>query len=168
MTTDTLDAFEAGCDEHGVGVTVTDAADLAGALADAVEPPAVGVPLPFDGALAEADVTLDPTPAEIQAARTGVTPASFGIAEHGTFFLESDRAGTEPVSLYPERHVGVVAASDVVPDVAAAFDRLEGVFADGGASGILATGASATADMGAMVEGVHGPGEVHAVVVRNR
>ncbi|MFB6268738.1 MAG: lactate utilization protein C, partial [Halobacterium sp.] len=33
---------------------------------------------------------------------------------------------------------------------------------------VLATGASATADMGEIVTGVHGPQSVHAVVITDR
>ncbi|MFW5900663.1 MAG: LUD domain-containing protein, partial [Halodesulfurarchaeum sp.] len=48
------------------------------------------------------------------------------------------------------------------------FERLEAEFTAGDLSGILATGPSATADMGATVHGVHGPSEVHVIVVTDR
>jgi len=170
-TTGATDALASSLGELGVGVTTVAADGVAGALADLVEPPAVGVPLPFDGAsLPEGEVALDPTPAEVRDAATGVSAARFAVAEYGTLFLESDAEGTEPVSLYPPHHVAVVAASDLERDLDAAWGRLSEAYdPDGGvASGILATGVSATADMGSMVQGVHGPGEVSVVVVTDR
>jgi L-lactate dehydrogenase complex protein LldG len=61
--------------------------------------------------------------------------------------------------------VAVVRATDVVPDMAAGFDRLAGAFAAGATDAVLVTGPSATADMGALVQGVHGPAEMHVVIV---
>lgn len=147
----------------------TTAAAFESTLSEAVDAPAVGTALPFEGvSLAETSVTRDPTPSELDAAATGVTAADFAIANYGSVVVRPDAAGTEPVALYPERHVAVLAESDVVPDMPSAFERLGEAFADGGGDAILATGASATADMGALVEGVHGPSEVHVVVLEDR
>ncbi|WP_255193369.1 LutC/YkgG family protein [Natronobeatus ordinarius] len=155
---------------EGLGVTTERAtpSTLSAALTDAVEPPAVGVPLPFaPDALEDAGVASDPSPSELEAAATGVTPARFAIAETGTLAIPSTPAGEEPVSLYPPRHVAVVAERDVYPDVAGAFERLATEFEEGTNSVVFATGVSATADMGELVEGVHGPREVHVIVVAN-
>ena len=150
----------------GVTAEYTEQSALSSTLSEAVAPPAVGVPIPFaPGALEEAGITENPTPSEVATAETGVTPARFAIAEYGTVALASTLDGTEPVSLYPPKHVAVVAESDVYPDMAAAFERLTREFADGTDSIVFATGASATADMGALVEGVHGPREVHVIIV---
>jgi L-lactate dehydrogenase complex protein LldG len=136
------------------------------ALADVVTEPAVGVPLPVEG------VSLDETVVEtafdadaLRRAETGVTPAGLGIAEYGTVTVRSDPAGDELVALYPDRHVAVVHAEDVVPDMGAAFDRLGEEFREGDRTQVLATGPSSTADMGGLIQGVHGPSTVHVVVV---
>lgn len=153
---------------EGLGVTAerTDPSTLPSRIAEAVEPPAVGVSLPFaPDALEDAGVRIEPTPSELEAAATGVTPVRFAIAEHGTLAIASTPAGDEPVSLYPPRHVAVVAERDVYSDVGAAFDRLETEFERGTDSVVFATGVSATADMGKLVEGVHGPSEVHVIIV---
>jgi L-lactate dehydrogenase complex protein LldG len=163
MAASTLDRFRDALAALDVGWHRTAPADATAALADLVEPPAVGVPVP--GVSLPDPVDVDPTPAALSAARTGVTPAAFGVADYGTVALPGTADGVEPVSLYPERHVAVVRERDVLPDVAAAFDRL-GPRLDGDReSVVLATGPSATADMGALVTGVHGPGEVDVLVV---
>ena len=50
----------------------------------------------------------------------------------------------------------------------AAFDRLAEEFDAGLDSQVLATGPSATGDMGSLVRGVHGPQEVHVAILEDR
>jgi L-lactate dehydrogenase complex protein LldG len=158
--------LESSLDGLDVGWTRTDGDGFREALCDVVVEPAVGTPLPVEGiSLDDTPVTLDPTPAELESARTGVTPVGMGVASYGTLALESDAAGTEPVSLYPDRHVAVLRERDLQPGMDEAFAWLSEEFAAGRSSYVFATGASATADMGEMVEGVHGPAEVHVIVL---
>lgn len=138
--------------------------ELAETLAAVVEGPAVGVPLHVDAEL-PSSVETTFAPAELQDAATGVTPARLGVAEYGSVLIRSSAGADEPVSLYPERHVAVLAAGDVVETGRDAVDWLADEVAAGRGSYVLATGASATADMGGLVEGVHGPNEVHVVLV---
>ncbi|WP_435118730.1 LUD domain-containing protein [Halolamina sp. C58] len=171
--------FTDALDGLGVGWTRTTAAEFPAAMADAVEQPAVGTPLPFDGVSLPEAVTVPPTPGELDAATTGVTPAFGGIADYGTVVVESRPEGDELVSLYPERHVAVLRESGLVAGVdggssaagagvdEAADDLRDRIETDRG-SAVLATGASATADMGATVTGVHGPREVHVIVLTDR
>jgi L-lactate dehydrogenase complex protein LldG len=156
---------------EGLGVewTRTTAAAFPDAVADAVEAPVVGTPLPFDGvSLDDTDVTVPPTPAELETATTGVTPVSGGIAEYGTVVVESRPEGDEPVALYPERHVAVLRERDLVAGVDETTDALRERITADRESAVLATGVSATADMGATVEGIHGPREVHVIVLTDR
>ena len=135
-------------------------------LADHLDGPAVGTALDdVDASLAGTDVTVDPTPAELEAARTGVTTASFAVADYGSVVIPTTETGTELVSLFVDRHVAVVDAADVVPEMDAAFDRFGEEFRSDRSSAIVATGPSATADMGSLVRGAHGPSEVRVIVV---
>lgn len=165
---DLVGAFESSLSALDVPLTRTTAAGVPDALDEAIVEPAVGVPLGIEGVSLPPTVTIDPSPAQLGAARTGVTPAGLGIAEYGTVVVRVREAGDDPVSLYPERHVAVVRESDVVPDMPAAIAWLADEFDAGRRSAILATGASATADMGALVEGVHGPSDVHVIAVTDR
>ncbi|QHS15923.1 hypothetical protein GWK26_01480 [haloarchaeon 3A1-DGR] len=161
MSTETT--FLESLSELDVEVTRTTPESCADAIDDATVGEAIGVPLP-DGLALPPAVTDRPTNGDLETADTGVTPAVLGIAETGSVHLESDRAGTELVSLYPRRHVAVLRVADLVPDVATAIDRL-GPDLRAGGSGVVATGPSATADMGSLVVGAHGPSEVHVVLV---
>lgn len=169
MSTDLMATFEASLDGLDLEWSHTSAADLTAAVDGAVKLPAVGAPLPFENlSLDETNVVVDPTPDQLDAAMTGVTAAGLAIAEHGTVVVQSRPGGDEPVSLYPMRHVAVVRRSDLVADVPAAMDWLAAEFEDGRDSAVFATGVSATGDMGAIVKGVHGPLEVHVIVVDDR
>lgn len=169
MSTDTLGEFESALAGQDVGCTHTEADGFADALADVVEPPAVGAPLDIDGvSLDGTGVVTSPTPRQLRDAETGVAQAGAGVAEYGTLVVQSDVGGTEPVSLFPPTHVAVLRASDVLPDVRAGLDWLAEEFAAGRDSAVLATGPSATADMGAPVLGAHGPKHVHVLLVTDR
>ena len=144
-------------------------------IADLVVDPAVGAPLVSPAiTLDGTTVDTDPSVEALDAAETGVIQAGTGVASYGTITVESRPAGDELVSLYPPRHVVVVDADDIVSDLSAGFDRFETAIDDArnnettGASRVLTTGPSATADMGGLVEGVHGPKEVHIVIVEER
>ncbi|KZN23183.1 lactate utilization protein B/C [Haladaptatus sp. R4] len=169
MPTESTTAFESSLRNLDVPCTVTTVDDFPDALDEVIERPAVGVDLDIDGvSLDDADVTRSPSTGQLADAKTGITPAALGVAAHGSLVLQSTPDGTEPVSLYPPRHVAVVRESDIVPDVRDALDWLDGEFEEGLRSAVFATGVSATGDMGALVEGVHGPAEVRVIVVEGR
>ncbi|MFB6282108.1 MAG: LUD domain-containing protein [Haloferacaceae archaeon] len=163
----TLDRFRAGLDRHGVEVTDATPGTLDAAVGAAVEPPAVGAPLPFEDLSLPPSVPTDPTPAALDAARTGVTAARLGVADYGSVALAATPEGDEPVALFPARHVVVLRAADVVPGMRTALAELGDRAREDAASHVLATGPSATADMGGLVYGAHGPEEVHLVLVRD-
>jgi L-lactate dehydrogenase complex protein LldG len=166
IMSEAVTAFESSLDELDVETTRTDSDGFREVLDDALDEPAVGTALPFeDVSLDETRVSLDPTPAELESAKTGVTPVGMGIGSYGTLAVESDSDGTEPVSLYPDRHVAVLCEQDLRADMDEAFVWLGDEFDAGRDSYVFATGASATADMGEMVEGVHGPAEVHVIIL---
>lgn len=167
MSADRLSTFESSAESTTVERVTTETFDEV--LTEHLKPPAVGVPLPFDGVtLSGTGVTTDFSPADLRAATTGVTPAGIGIADYGTVTVRSRPAGDELVALYPERHIAVLAARDVVPDMTTALDRIGDDFARGQDSQVMATGPSSTADLGALIEGVHGPMDVRVVILEDR
>jgi L-lactate dehydrogenase complex protein LldG len=170
MAADAVSTFEDALGDLDVALTRTDVAGLADALADAVEPPAVATPLPYGDQPAQAaGVTVDPTTAELEAATTGVTPAAFAVAEYGSVVLRPTADGEGAVSLFVDHHVAVVEESEVLADMAAGIERLAEVAAgDGSRDAIVATGPSATADMGELVKGAHGPKTVDVVLLEDR
>jgi len=165
MSAEPIATFESALDELGVDLVRTTTDEFASTLEPLLDAPAVGSPLPFTGVSLPENVDTDPTVAELDAAATGVTAAGYGIADYGSVVVQGGADGAEPVSLYADEHVAVVAESDVLPDMDAAFDRIAADVGNGTSQSIIATGPSATADMGALVEGAHGPMAVTVVLL---
>lgn len=169
MSTRSVAEFESSLVDLGVTRTRTTAEAFEDDLQEAIHDPVVGVPISINGvSFGDLPVTTNPTPAELDAARTGVTAAEFAVAPYGTVVVADAPDGDDPMSLFPDRHVAVVRESDILDSMAAAFDRLGPLLRDERRGAILATGPSATADMGSLVKGVHGPKEVHVLVVSDR
>lgn len=168
--------FKRRLDSLGVSLTEGPESACADLVDEAAGDPAVGVALAdgTDGAAGSVGsavalpdrVETDPTTAELRAAHTGVTDASLGVAAYGSVAIEADAAGTEPVSLFVDRHVVVLREADIVPDMPDAFEWLGPKARDESVDVVFATGPSATADMGGLVHGAHGPKEVHVVLLR--
>jgi L-lactate dehydrogenase complex protein LldG len=91
-----------------------------------------------------------------------VTEAVLGIAETGTIVLDHRAGqGRRAITLVPDRHVCIVRAAQVVADVPDAVSLLH---ADRPHTWI--SGPSATSDIElSRVEGVHGPRNLHVIVV---
>ncbi|GAB3668169.1 LutC/YkgG family protein [Halopiger thermotolerans] len=165
MATDTAATFEESLERLDVEWTHTSAANFHGVLEAVCTTPTVGSSLPFDGVSLPEWVDDAPTPAALRDAKTGISAANIGIADYGSVVLPARPDGSEPVSLFPDTHVAVLRTSDIVPGIPEAFARLGDEFRAGNDTAIIATGPSATADMGSLVTGAHGPKDVHVVML---
>jgi L-lactate dehydrogenase complex protein LldG len=99
-------------------------------------------------------------------ALVGVVEATAGIAATGTIVVDSDRAG-RLVSLLPRVGVFVLREADIVPLTGDVLRTHAERWPDGPPTNVvLVTGPSRSGDIEMrLVVGVHGPGEVHAVLV---
>ncbi|EMA04641.1 L-lactate dehydrogenase complex protein LldG [Haloarcula vallismortis] len=163
-------SFEGALEALGVAVSSTPESELEAAVTEAVMEPAVGVGLDEtvgDEAfsLTETPVTVDPTPVALREAVTGVTGAELGVGDYGSLVLTMTEQASELVSLFVERHVAILHEEDIQPDMDTAVAELDEWVTETNGSAIIATGPSATADMGALVRGAHGPKEVHVIIV---
>jgi len=101
-------------------------------------------------------------------AGVGVTGADIVLAETGTLVLVSGAGRPRATSLLPPTHVAVFDPSQVVESLEQVGVLLEALHAgaSGPASITFVTGPSRTADIElTLTRGVHGPREVHAVLV---
>ncbi|KTG11307.1 hypothetical protein AUR64_04670 [Haloprofundus marisrubri] len=164
MSAGTLSTFEQSLRRLDVDSTRTTPEAFEETLASVTLDPVVGAPLPFDGSSLPDWIRTRPTPRELREAKTGVTAAELAVADYGSVVIRATPDATEQVSLFPDVHVAVVRAEDVVAGMPEAFERLA-EWTAAGDSAVVATGPSATADMGALVKGAHGPKAVHVVVL---
>jgi len=99
------------------------------------------------------------------AADVGISSASYALAETGTLVMLASPEEPRLVSLLPPMHIAVFPRSLMLANL----DELLAVLpnpAEQTSSMVLITGPSRTADIEQiLVRGVHGPGEIYAVIV---
>jgi L-lactate dehydrogenase complex protein LldG len=110
-------------------------------------------------------VITEPTAEQMRRLKVGVTDAFCGIASTGSVCVSIGRSLSGPAGSLTRKHIVVVDGSAIIP-------RPRDVFSEEflGGEGLsrsfsFITGPSATADMGPLVRGVHGPGKLHVIVL---
>ncbi len=98
-------------------------------------------------------------------ANIGITSADYALADTGTLVMLSSREEARLISLLPPAHVAIVAKERLLTGLDELFTVLSNP-AEKTSSMVLITGPSRTADIEQiLIRGVHGPGELHVVVV---
>lgn len=93
----------------------------------------------------------------------GISEASYGLADTGSVVLASSATEPRARSLLPPVHVSLLREDRVLPGLAELFETLGGELPS---SLAIVTGPSRSADIEQqLVVGVHGPGEVHVVLL---
>lgn len=95
----------------------------------------------------------------------GITSVDYALAATGTFVMLSSQSEARLISLLPPAHIAIFPKSRLLANL----DELLSILprpADHTSSMVLITGPSRTADIESiLVRGVHGPGEIYAVIV---
>jgi L-lactate dehydrogenase complex protein LldG len=104
------------------------------------------------------------------ASSVGITGVEFALAETGSLVVTSWTEGAQLVSLAPPVHVALYRRDQLVASLDEVLERLAVVSHPGQAlpdrSVVFITGTSRTADIEQiLIRGVHGPGELHAILV---
>ena len=110
-------------------------------------------------------VITKPTLGELNTIKTGIVDAFCGVAETGSVCVAVTRNLSSPISMLTRNLIVVVKGNTIVSKPRDVFneENLEGKGFNRSFSFI--TGPSATADMGPLVRGVHGPGKLHIIVL---
>jgi L-lactate dehydrogenase complex protein LldG len=96
----------------------------------------------------------------------GVTGAQFGIAETGTLVLESEKESNRLTSLVPPVHICLLEAADIRQTLGEILRELEENLSK---TVTFITGASRTSDIElTLAVGVHGPGELHLILIEKQ
>ena len=107
----------------------------------------------------------NPSPARLFDCDLGVTSAQWAIAETGTLVLESERESHRLTSLVPAKHLCILKASTIRQTLG---EILELTKQDLSRTITFITGASRTSDIElTLAIGVHGPKELHVIVIAN-
>jgi L-lactate dehydrogenase complex protein LldG len=120
----------------------------------------------FSDIAADPLVVADANPDEMIHSAAGVTEAFAAVASTGSVCVNVSHERTGMVSLLAPLQIAVVAAETIVPQPRDLFriDVLDGKGLK--RDFVFVTGPSATADMGPLVRGVHGPHQLHIIVLR--
>ncbi len=95
----------------------------------------------------------------------GITSADYGLADTGTLVMISSAREARMISLLPPVHVAVIPREIILTGLDELFTVVPNP-AEITSSMVLITGPSRTADIEqVLVRGVHGPGEIHVVVI---
>ena len=107
----------------------------------------------------------DELKAACAAADIGITSVDYALAATGSFVMLSSQSEARLVSLSPPAHIAIFPRSLLLANLAELLALVPRP-ADQTSSMVLITGPSRTADIEQiLVRGVHGPGEVYAVIV---
>jgi L-lactate dehydrogenase complex protein LldG len=95
----------------------------------------------------------------------GITSADYALADTGTLVMLASPQEARLISLLPPVHIAVISSARILTGLDELLDLLPRP-AEQTSSMVLITGPSRTADIEQiLVRGVHGPGEIHVVVV---
>jgi L-lactate utilization protein LutC len=95
----------------------------------------------------------------------GITSADYALADTGTLVMLSSQEEPRMISLLPPLHIAVVPESRIIGNLDDLLTALP-MPAEETSSMVLITGPSRTGDIEQiLVRGVHGPGELHVVVL---
>lgn len=103
--------------------------------------------------------------AQVVTSDVGVTTSFAGVARTGSVCLDPAHNRTGLLSLLPTTHVTVLEADRIVPRPRDLFEGEDDGPGAGNGNVLFITGPSATADMGPLVKGVHGPGTLHILLL---
>jgi len=104
------------------------------------------------------------------AAGIGISGVDYGLADTGTLVLLARKGQARAISLVPPVHIAIVKPDQIVAGLDDLFQllRSEKGVSDLGSAVTFITGPSRTADIElTLVVGVHGPQELHVVIVPN-
>jgi len=136
-----------------------------GAGAVLLAPPLGLPPGILNGFLEGPNVITSPSAEDLATVRVGITEAFCGVASTGSVCVSLTDGFTGPISMLTRTHVVLLDPGTIVPRPRDLFSPTRGPVKFPRNSFTFITGPSATADMGPLVRGVHGPGRLHIIIL---
>ncbi len=104
---------------------------------------------------------------DVRTAEVGINFADYALADTGSLVFMSESRESRLISLLPPVHIAVVAREKILSGLDELFTLVPQPMAQSSAMALI-TGPSRTADIEMrLVRGVHGPGEIHVIIVED-
>lgn len=111
------------------------------------------------------EIVVDPTADQLRDSEVGITGSFAGIARTGTICVSIADDPASAVSLLAPLHIAVLSVSCLVARPRDLFTSPTTAPTALSSDFVFITGPSATADMGPLVRGVHGPHRLHIILL---
>ncbi len=111
------------------------------------------------------NIISHPTDNELAKAKYGITDAFAGIAETASVCVLNDDSMSGSYSLFVNTHIAIVNSKDIVARPRNIFQSEPYKSIALSKDFVFISGSSATADMGPLVRGVHGPAKLHVIIL---
>ncbi len=108
----------------------------------------------------------NPTDEQLAGARYGVTDCFAGVARTGSVCVSMTEKMGGSYSLFPAEHIVVMDADTLVARPRDVFEQNPLKEKSMNRDFVFISSSSATADMGPLVRGVHGPGKLHVIILK--
>ena len=116
----------------------------------------------FSTFLLQRDVNTNPLEKDLETAEVGITDAFCAVARTGSICLSLNNNAGAVVSLLPKKHIAVLSLDSIVARPRDVFELPAAIERDF----VFISGPSATADMGELVRGAHGPAFLHIILLK--
>jgi L-lactate dehydrogenase complex protein LldG len=103
-----------------------------------------------------------PSNEELKSTQACLTDSVCGIAETGSVVIDNDNGYTSFLTMLSTKHIVILSSNNLYERPRDIFEE-KNLFSKSSFS--IITGPSATADMGSLVRGVHGPEHLHIILV---
>jgi L-lactate dehydrogenase complex protein LldG len=113
----------------------------------------------------KADIINQPDAHQLSSAEFGITDAFAGVARTGSVCISVDSGISNYVSLLPETHIVILESKNIVERPQDIFEQFIQEKSKTERGWIFISGPSATADMGELVRGAHGPAGLHIILL---
>ena len=128
------------------------------------EPKFISVNL-FNKIKEKIDIITEPDADLLATAGVGITDAFAGVARTGSVCISVTPGLDSYISLLPRKHIVILESKNIVARPRDVFENYILTSTSEATGWIFISGPSATADMGELVRGVHGPDKLHIILL---
>ena len=111
------------------------------------------------------NIVTKPDTRELASIEIGITGAFAGVARTGSVCIAVNAGLNSYISLLPRNHIVILESKCIVPRPRDVFEQYILKKNANETGWIFISGPSATADMGELVRGVHGPDKLHIILL---